>query len=207
MSAGHRWPSHSTMWEIGRLCERKTSSCARLQPYWPCWRPERPLLPVPPLPSTPHMITPGASRVGSSAIPAIAPMRPEPNAWRRHPDGGSCIAVSTGVCCSSGSGPCSSRMCSSAGDTTGITEIRLQGRDRSTLRPGADATRSQALALGRIETSPCHLLRWWRCSGGVNLAQAAKSTATMPLMSAIVKCGPQTNSLSTRRASSQAKKC
>jgi hypothetical protein len=29
----------------------------------------------------------------------------------------------------------------------------------------------------------------------------------MPLMSAIVKCGPQTNSLSVKRASSHAKKC
>src|SRR5215471_21013882 len=73
--------------------------------------------------------------------------------------------------------------------------------------PTIDATRSQALALGRIETSLYHLCRWARCSGGLSFAQAEKSTATMPLMSAIVKCGPQTNSLSAKRASSHAKKC
>jgi len=73
--------------------------------------------------------------------------------------------------------------------------------------PTVDATRSQALALGRVETSWYHLCRWPRCSEGLNFAQAEKSTATMPLMSAIVKCGPQTNSLSAKRASSHAKKC
>jgi hypothetical protein len=48
------------------------------------------------------------------------------------------------------------------------------------------------LALGRVETPLYHLCRWPRCSGGLSFAQAEKSTATMPLMSAIVKCGPQT---------------
>src|SRR5215468_10715789 len=65
--------------------------------------------------------------------------------------------------------------------------------------PRINARRSQALALGRVETSLCHLRRWSKCSGGVSFAQAEKSTATMPLMSA--KCGPQTNSLSAKRAS------
>src|SRR5262249_23612023 len=53
--------------------------------------------------------------------------------------------------------------------------------------------RSQALALGRAETSLYHLCRWPRCSGGLSFAQAEKSTATIPLMSAIEKCGPQKN--------------
>src|SRR5262249_44019142 len=82
-----------------------------------------------------------------------------------------------------------------------------RGASRSRSVPTIDAARSQALALRRVETSLCHLCRWPRCSGGVSFAQAEKSTATMPLMSAIVKCGPQTNSLSAKRSSSHAKKC
>jgi hypothetical protein len=93
------------------------------------------------------MITPGASMVGNSAIPAIAPMRPGPNAWRRHPGGGSCIAILTGASCSRGSRPCSSRMSSHVGGTAGITEIRLQGNLRFP-RPFA-----QAKCVGRIEVA------------------------------------------------------
>ena len=86
------------------------------------------------------------------------------------------------------------------------TQDQIYSR-RGLIVPTIDATRSQAFALGRVETSLCHLCRWPRFSGGVSFAQAEKSTATMPLMSAIVKCGPQTNSLSAKRASSHAKKC
>ena len=56
--------------------------------------------------------------------------------------------------------------------------------------PTIDTTRSQALALGRAETSLCHLCRWPRCSGGVSFAQAEKSTATMPLMCGDMAGGP-----------------
>src|SRR5215467_12103406 len=90
-------------------------------------------------------------------------------------------------------------ICSLSAIGSGVQEARSV--------PRINARRSQALALGRVETSLCHLRRWSKCSGGVSFAQAEKSTATMPLMSAIVKCGPQTNSLSAKRASSHAKKC
>src|SRR4051812_36508239 len=63
-----------------------------------------------------------------------------------------------------------------------------------------DATRRQALALGRVEPSLYHLCRWPRCSGGLRFARADRSIATKPPISAIVKCGPQTNSLLARRA-------
>src|SRR5216684_319842 len=76
------------------------------------------------------MITLGASWVGSSAIPATAPIRPEPNAWRRHPGDGTCIAMSTGASCSSGSRPSSSRVCSSVGGAAGITESACGARFR-----------------------------------------------------------------------------
>ena len=49
-------------------------------------------------------IIPGASMVDSSAIPAIAHTKPESNAWRRHLDDGTLIAMSTGALGSS-SGP------------------------------------------------------------------------------------------------------
>ena len=78
-----------------------------------------------------YMITLGASWGGSSAIPATAPIRrPEPNAWRRHPGDGTCIAMSTGASCSSGSRPCSSRVCSSVGGAAGITESACGARFR-----------------------------------------------------------------------------
>jgi hypothetical protein len=41
-------------------------------------------------------------------------IRPEPNAWRRHPGDGTCIAMSTGASFSSGSRPWSSRCASGA---------------------------------------------------------------------------------------------
>jgi len=77
-------------------------------------------------------------------------------------------------------------ICSLSSIGSGVQEARSVAR--------INARRSQALALGRVETSLCHLRRWSKFSGGVSFAQAEKSTATMPLMSAIVKCGPQTNS-------------
>ena len=97
-----------------------------------------------------------------------------------------------------------------AGANRSEEAVRTRDVDRASRArsvPALDVTRSQALALGRVETSLYHLCRWPKCSVGLSFAQAEKSMATMPLMSAIVKCGPQTNSLSARRASSHAKKC
>jgi hypothetical protein len=47
-------------------------------------------------------------------------MRPETNAWRRHPGDGTLCAFSTGVSC--GSRTWSSRVCSIVGGAAGITE-------------------------------------------------------------------------------------
>jgi hypothetical protein len=106
-----------------------------------------------PLPS--HMITLGASWVGSSAIPATAPIRPEPNAWRRHPGDGTCIAMSTGASCSSGSRPSSSRVCSSVGGAAGITESACGARfrRRGCRKCGMNA-RSARIAAGFVKTIP-----------------------------------------------------
>src|SRR5882762_229914 len=77
------------------------------------------------------MITLGASWVGSSAIPATAPIRPETNAWRLHPGDGTLCAFSTGASC--GSRPWSSRVCSIIGGAAGITESACGARCAMTL--------------------------------------------------------------------------
>jgi hypothetical protein len=89
----------------------------------------------PPLPS--HMITLGASWVGSSAIPATAPIRPDPNAWRRHPVDGTCIAMSTRASCSSSGRSWSSRVCSSVGGAAGTTESAARGSDKEDVASAA----------------------------------------------------------------------
>ena len=72
---------------------------------------------------------PGASWAGSSGLPATARIGPWPNARRRHPGDGTCIAVKTRTSCSRGSRRCrsSSKVCSSrVGGATGIIRIGRQ---------------------------------------------------------------------------------